>query len=135
MRAPGKTREPLKPAVEAGRNGLSSDLAERQLAGRSDVKESPIGCSGATGARLIQVVGPLTDEAHGGAEQMLYVVSGEGELTLGGKTERLKPGMFSIIPRGTAYALGRRGRKPVILLSVMGGQPCGSSPAFARAAR
>jgi len=135
-RAPKKPTEPVRPTREPGPQIVSIPaLAEKHSVGASDVRESPIGCSGATGARLIQVGESLSDEAHTNAEQMLYVVDGEGELTVNGKTERVKPGMFSIIPRGTAYALGRRGRKPIVLLSVVGGQPCGSSPAFARAAR
>jgi mannose-6-phosphate isomerase-like protein (cupin superfamily) len=134
-RAP-KVPEPVKPTREPGPQIVSIPaLADKQFVGASDVKESPLGCSGATGARLIQVGESLSDEAHANAEQMIYVVTGEGELTVNGKTERVKPGMFSIIPRGTAYALDRRGRKPVVLLSVVGGQPCGSSPAFARVAR
>src|SRR5262245_7158331 len=136
VRAPKKAPEPVKATREPGPQIVSIPaLAEKHFVGASDVKESPLGCSGATGARLIQVGESLSDEAHANAEQMIYVVSGEGELTVNGKMERVKPGMFSIIPRGTAYALDRRGRKPVVLLSVVGGQPCGSSPAFARAAR
>ena len=87
------------------------------------------------GARLIQVEESLTDAVHAGAEQMIYIVAGEGELTVGGKRGHVKPGMFTIIPRGTSYGLDRKGRKPVVLLSVVGGQPCGSSPVAARAAR
>jgi mannose-6-phosphate isomerase-like protein (cupin superfamily) len=135
-RAPKKMPEAAKPAGQPGPQIVSlPDLAEKQLAGRGDVKESPIGCSGATGARLIQVEESLSDAVHAGAEQMFYIVAGEGELTVGGKTGHVKPGMFSIIPRGTSYALDRKGRKPVVLLSVVGGQPCGSSPITARAAR
>jgi len=134
-RAP-KTPEPVKPTREPGPQVVSiTALAEKHVVGASEVKESPLGCSGATGARLIQVGESLSDEAHANAEQMIYVVTGEGELTVNGKTEHVKPGMFSIIPRGTSYALDRRGRKPVVLLSVVGGQPCGSSPAFARVSR
>ncbi|HEX5109949.1 MAG TPA: cupin domain-containing protein [Vicinamibacterales bacterium] len=135
-RAPKKTPEAPKPASQQGPQIVSlPDLAEKQLAGRGDVKESPIGCSGATGARLIQVEESLTDAVHAGAEQMIYIVAGEGELTVGGKRGHVKPGMFTIIPRGTSYGLDRKGRKPVVLLSVVGGQPCGSSPVAARAAR
>ena len=132
---PKTTPERLKPTPEPGPQIVSIPaLAEKHSVGASNVKESPLGCSVATGARLIQVGESLSDEAHAGAEQMIYVVAAEGELTVNGKTEHVKPGMFSIIPRETAYALGRRGRKPVVLLSVVGGQPCGSSPALTRAA-
>jgi mannose-6-phosphate isomerase-like protein (cupin superfamily) len=103
------------------------DMAEKHLIGHSSVKESPIGCSGLTGARLIQVTEPLSDHTHSDAEEMLYVVAGEAALTIGQKTETVKSGWFSIIPRGVPYALIRTGRNPVILLSVVGSQPCGST--------
>jgi hypothetical protein len=100
------------------------DLAEKRLIGRDAVKESPIGCSGMTNARLTQVSEPFTEHTHADAEEMLYVIAGEGILRVAGKTEIVKSGWFSIIPRGTTYALGRKGRNPVIVLSVLGGQPC-----------
>jgi len=119
---------PLSSIGDAGTPRIVSipDLAEKHLIGHNSVKESPIGCSGLTGARLIQVTEPLSDHKHSDAEEMLYVVAGEAALTVGGKTETVKSGWFSIIPRGVPYALIRTGRNPVILLSVLGSQPCGS---------
>jgi mannose-6-phosphate isomerase-like protein (cupin superfamily) len=63
---------------------------------------------------------------------MLYVVKGEAVLEMDGQRQLVKPGWFSIIPRGTPYTLERKGR-PAILLSVVGGQPC--PPSATRAAR
>ena len=129
------SREPIGPVGDAGTPQIVSipELAEKHLIGHSSVKESQIGCSGLTGARLIQVTEPISDHRHPNAEEMLYVVAGEAALTLGGKTETVKSGWFSIIPRGVPYVLIRSGRNPVILLSVLGSQPCGPMPTRAAA--
>jgi quercetin dioxygenase-like cupin family protein len=60
---------------------------------------------------------------------MLYVVAGEATLTLAGRDHQIASGWFSIVPRGTAHALKRRGRNPAILLSVLGGEACGPAAA------
>ena len=102
------------------------ELVEKNFSRNRAVKESPIGCSGLTGARLIQVTEPMA-ALDASAEEMLYVVAGEATLTIGDKTDKVKSGWFSIIPRGVPYTLMRTGRNPVILLSVLGSQPCSST--------
>jgi hypothetical protein len=100
------------------------DFAERQLIGKEAVKESPISCSGAAEARLIQMREPVTTHTHRDADEMLYVVAGEATLKIGEIEQRISAGWFSMVPRGTAHALSRRGRNPVILLSMLSGEPC-----------
>jgi mannose-6-phosphate isomerase-like protein (cupin superfamily) len=108
-------------------------LAKQELGGRNGVAESSIGCAGATGARLLQLVEPMAERAHREADEMLYVVSGEATLELDGRREAVKAGSFSIIPRGTPYSLERKGRRPAVLLSVVSGQACPAG--MTRAAR
>jgi mannose-6-phosphate isomerase-like protein (cupin superfamily) len=109
------------------------DIAEKQFRGKQSVEEAPIGCSGATAARLIQVRESVTDTSVT-ADEMLYVVAGEGTLTFGGQERAVKSGWFTIVPRGTTRSLQRKGRNPVIVISVLGGQPC-AAPVLTRAAR
>jgi mannose-6-phosphate isomerase-like protein (cupin superfamily) len=104
------------------------DLAEEEFIGREPVKETPIGCSGVATARLLQVREPLSAPSRAEADEMLYVVAGDATLRLGEGVQSVTPGWFSIVPRGTEYLLTRRGRNPVILLSVVAGQPCADSP-------
>jgi carboxypeptidase family protein/cupin domain len=136
---PASPQSGQTPVNLVGENGTPQivsvpDLVEKSLIGQRSVKESPIGCSGLTGARLIQVTEPLSDR-HADTEEMLYVVAGEAALAIGEKRQLVKPGGFSIIPRGVPYALVRTGRNPVILLSVLGSQPCKSTnpPLYAEA--
>jgi hypothetical protein len=129
--APASSRSAHTPVSLVGENGTPQivsipDLVEKNLSGQRLAKESPIGCSGLTAARLIQVTDPIA-ALDAGAEEMLYVVAGEATLTIGERTDTVKSGWFSIIPRGVAYTLVRKGRNPVILLSVLGSQPCKSA--------
>ena len=111
------------------------DFVEKQYIGQEAVKESLIGCSGATEARVIQVREPLMAHAHANADEMMYVIAGEGTLRVGEQEQRVTPGWLSMIPRGTAHSLRRHGRNPVILLSLLGGQPCAQAVARAGAGR
>jgi mannose-6-phosphate isomerase-like protein (cupin superfamily) len=62
------------------------------------------------------------------ADETLYLVAGEATLILGSAKEQpISPGWFTIVPRGTSYALGRKGRNPAILLSTVYGRPCSAA--------
>jgi hypothetical protein len=101
------------------------DLAEHSLSGKDALKVFPIGCSGASLSRLIVLREAIPSGANNDAEETLYLVAGEATLTLGGKEQPITPGWFTIVPRGTNYALGRKGKNPAILLSTVFGRPCG----------
>ena len=66
----------------------------------------------------------LRQRLYEGAETLLYVVAGDGSVRLGGKDSNVAPGSFVSIPRNTPYAISRRGNRPLILLSVLAGEPC-----------
>lgn len=99
------------------------DVAYRKLLGRNGATESPIGCAGTTGARLLQMV-DAGEQSNDAAEQMLYVVAGEATLRMNGQRAAVKPGSFSIIPRGTRYSVESKGKRPAIALVVVGGEEC-----------
>jgi mannose-6-phosphate isomerase-like protein (cupin superfamily) len=123
--APEPVRVAAAPVTAGNPKVLSiPDLAERQLIAREPIKESPIGCSGRTDARLIQIREPLASHAHADADETLYVVAGEGTLRIGDEDRRVAPGWFSIIPRGTAHTVTRTGRNPIIVVSVLNGESC-----------
>ena len=100
------------------------DLFEKQPLGRDALKETPIGCSGASTATMIQVRDALAVHKHADADEMLYLVAGEALLKLGDKDFNIAAGWFVLVPRGTDHTLTRRGRNPVILLSMLSGTPC-----------
>lgn len=103
------------------------DFAEKEPLGRSPVRESPIGCSGLTNTKLIQARDLLDPHSHGNADEVLYVAGGEGTLKLGGKDYPIAGGSVILVPRGTEHSITRKGRTPVALISILGGQPCADS--------
>jgi len=58
------------------------------------------------------------------ADEHLYLIAGEGMMTLDGKDQPLQPGWFTAIPRNTKFAVTKKGRNPLVLLSVIAGRPC-----------
>jgi mannose-6-phosphate isomerase-like protein (cupin superfamily) len=99
-------------------------LAEKSLGGREPLRMLSIGCSGVSSAQLIVVRDSIPPVTHANRDEMLYVVAGEATLNLGQRAQSITPGWLSVVPRGTAYALTRKGRNPVVLLSFVGGQTC-----------
>ncbi len=129
--APEPAAPPPAPVVKPGQPRVVDvpDLAERSLGGRDPLRNVPIGCSGLSAAELLVVRESRQSPARDNIDEMLYVVAGEATLTLAGKEQQIASGWFSIVPRGMPHALTRRGRNPAILLSILGGEPCGAPAA------
>src|SRR5258707_7468393 len=54
---------------------------------------------------LTQRIGPLTGEHHeAGADEVLYVLEGGGELTVAGETHELRPGIAIFVSRGLSWS-------------------------------
>jgi len=117
---------PAAPVLVAGQPHVLSipDFVDTQRMGREGVKTSPIGCSGATAAQMIQVRDPLAAHTHADADEVLYVVAGDAAVTIAGKNQTMTSGWLALVPRGAEHSVTRSGRNPVILLSVVGGPPC-----------
>jgi mannose-6-phosphate isomerase-like protein (cupin superfamily) len=97
------------------------DWIERNLIGRSDpVKETTVGRTPVTTATVVQVREPLKDRVRNDADEMLYVIAGEGVLRAKGRQLGLAAGALVVIPRGVGYSIERRGRNPLIALSIVG---------------
>ena len=109
-----------------------TDLAERSLSGKDGVKVVPIGCTGLTSARLIVLRDALPAASYADADENLYLMAGEATMTIDAKQQSLTPGWFAQLPRGTKFEVVRKGRNPVIFMSLLNGRPCsegGSEPA------
>jgi len=100
------------------------DLFEKNFVGSAPVKRSPIGCTASSTSTLVQLRDPLTDHAHADADELIYVVAGEGTHKVGGREIALSGGVFSVVPRGTTHGIVRKGRQPLVLISTMSGPPC-----------
>jgi mannose-6-phosphate isomerase-like protein (cupin superfamily) len=116
-RPPVKTPDPRTVAIP--------DYVERNAIGaREPAKTSVIACGGTTTTSLIQIREPLEGRLHKDADELLYVVGGEGVLSLSTQDVPLRAGTFSLVPRGMAHAIIRRGRSGLILLSTLTETPC-----------
>jgi mannose-6-phosphate isomerase-like protein (cupin superfamily) len=98
---------------------------ERHFIGRGEPQRlSTLGCAGQATTRLLQIREPLEDVDHEEADVTLYALAGEGTLAVDGRTQALNPGTLAVIPRGTRYSVSRRGRNPLVVMSVLSGPPC-----------
>jgi mannose-6-phosphate isomerase-like protein (cupin superfamily) len=101
------------------------DFVEKNYIGRgAPSKSSPVGCTASSAATLLQLREPLAEHSHADADEMLYVVAGEGVQRIGGIEMNLSAGTFAVIPRGTPHTITRRGNTPLIVLSILTGPPC-----------
>jgi mannose-6-phosphate isomerase-like protein (cupin superfamily) len=98
---------------------------DRNLIGREPLKESILGCTQTATTRLLQLREPLAEHVHANVDEMLYVVAGEGTLLVPSRpAAQIAPGSLSIVPRGAPHTIERRGRNPLIVLSILSGTPC-----------
>jgi mannose-6-phosphate isomerase-like protein (cupin superfamily) len=120
--------EPPPPAVgPVGQPQVVSivDLVERELiSGNAPRKDTLVSCSGNTRTMLIQLNQPQASRVYESAESLYYVVAGEGTISIGEREVPVAAGGYAAVPRGTAHALARRGRRPLILLAVLNGEAC-----------
>ena len=82
-----------------------------------------VALSNARGQAATMVIAPGDaeggpDNRHRGADQWLYVLSGSGVATLGGRKHRLRAGALALIERGTTHEIRNTGRTPLQTLNL-----------------
>jgi len=120
---------PPAPAAKVGPVGMPQvlsivDLAEKQLSGNQARRETLVSCSGNTRTLLVVLNQDQPDRRYDGAEIEYYVVAGQGAVRLNGRDTALSAGSYVSIPRDTSHGVVRRGNRPLILLSILSGEPC-----------
>jgi mannose-6-phosphate isomerase-like protein (cupin superfamily) len=125
---PAEPEEAPAPTVgPAGepRNLSIVDLIERDLIPNNQPRrDTLVACSGNTRSTLVQLNQDQPQRLYDTAEVTYYVVAGEGAVKMDGRDIAISAGSFVSIPRGTAHAIGRRGRRPLIMLATLSGTPC-----------
>jgi mannose-6-phosphate isomerase-like protein (cupin superfamily) len=99
-------------------------LDKNLIGGREPSKRDELGCTASARTTLLQLRESGKEEARTDADEVLYVVAGEGTLRLGNRDLPLSSSATAIVPRGTVRGLTRKGRNPLIVLSVVSGPPC-----------
>src|SRR5205085_5770626 len=106
------------------------DFIARNFIGKESLKESTLGCTRTATTRLLQVRNTIASHAHADVDEVVYVVAGEGAVLM---PERgalaVGPGSLGILPRGVPHTIERRGKNPLILLSMLEGAPCAADTA------
>ena len=116
----GSDAPPGDPAVVA-----LVDFIERNfISSRETSKTSQLGCTASAETTLLQIRDPLPERALPDADEVIYVVAGEGTLRLGNRDVPLSGSTMAVVPRGTVRGLTQRGRNPLIVLSVVSGPAC-----------
>lgn len=100
------------------------DMWEKTPTPKEASRQYPIACSGLDRAEMLVIRETYSAPADPNTDRMLYVVGGEALLALGGRDQVVTNGWFAMVPRGTSQTWTRRGRNPVVILSMAGGQPC-----------
>ena len=116
---------PDLPAGQPANVSVPDYIERNHITTREPQKENLIGCSGGAQTWLWQVRDPWQGRVHETAELMLYVVGGEGTVSLSGKDIAAEAGTLFVIPRGQTYGIVKRGRAPAMyLLATLSGPPC-----------
>ena len=127
--APEPAPAPAAAAPNAGPAGEPQtldvpDLLEKNFVGSMPRRETLLSCSGNTRTTMIQLNQPLPDRLYDTADAAYYVIGGEGTVRIAGRESKLGTNAYVSVPRGTAHAFTRAGRRPLILLMVLSGEPC-----------
>jgi mannose-6-phosphate isomerase-like protein (cupin superfamily) len=128
VRVPAPASAPAKaPVGPAGQPQALSlyDMAEKELAGKQPRREILVSCSGNTRSTMVLLVSQdQPQRIYETAEVTYYVLGGQATIRIGGADHMLAAGGYASVPRGVPFAITRRGRTPLSLLSVLSGEPC-----------
>lgn len=117
--------EPPPSAVDA--KPASIDLLaviDKQFVGRGAGKTTALACGGEATATLIQINDPVADHVHADADEVIYVIAGEGASNVQGQAQKLRAGVLLFVPRGVTHRFSQSGRNPLIVLSTRAGEAC-----------
>ena len=128
---PAQAEEPAAPppATPVGPTGTPQaisipDILERNFVGTQPRRETMLACSGNTRTTMIQLNMPLPERLYETADAAYYLIGGEGTVRIAGRETKLATNGFVSVPRGTAHGFTRTGRRPLILFTVLSGEPC-----------
>lgn len=131
--APAPTLPPVPDGTYTPNAINIPDFFDTNSVGNAPVK---LGCGAHSISTLVQTREPIAEHAHADADEMIYVIAGEGTHRVAGRDTPLKAGTFAFVPSGTSHALTRRGSRPLIFVSTVAGPPCQTgqvTPALAKA--
>jgi hypothetical protein len=120
--ATANTAPPGDPASVA----IPDFIEKNFIGGRDAQKEDPLGCTASAKTTMVQVNNAMPERALADADEAILVVYGEGTVRLGNRDVSVSSKALSlvVVPRGTVRGITRKGRNPLIFVSVLSGPPC-----------
>jgi len=122
---PSPTPTPVAPI---GPVGLPQTLLIPDLVTKSFLEGSRnevlLSCSANTRTTLVQLSADQSDRLYENADVTYHVIGGEGTVRIGARETALKLDSFVSVPRGTRFAVSRKGRRPLIMVAQLSGEPC-----------
>jgi mannose-6-phosphate isomerase-like protein (cupin superfamily) len=112
------------PPGEAQSLSIVDFLEKSHFSGKDPQRVDQLGCTASAKTTLLQIKDDQPEAAQKDADEVIYVVGGDGKMRLGNTDIALTAGSLAIVPRGTVRALSRKGRSPLIVLSIVSGPPC-----------
>ncbi len=121
--------EPVAPAAPMGPIGQPQTVTIQSLPNGEFIKNEPrretlLSCSVNTRTTLVQMNQDQTTRLYETADTTYYVVAGEGTITVGGRNIEVEATSFVSIPRGMRFGVSRKGRRPLIMVMQLSGEPC-----------
>ena len=112
----GGRRSPTIVGAVAG--GIDAFLAAHPLAAGQPLRADEIPRTPGASYPLVQVRGAESPHRHRAHDLAVFVLRGEGMLTLGGTPTRLHTGDAAVIPRDRGHWFARRGDETAVALVV-----------------
>lgn len=120
---------PVVQAAPTGPVGQLQSVTIQSLPNNEFIKNEPrketlLSCSANTRTTLVQMNQDQAVRLYDSADTTYYVVAGEGTITVGGRDIAVEATSFVSIPRGTRFGVSRKGRRPLIMVMQLSGEPC-----------
>jgi hypothetical protein len=121
--APASVSAPQGPKGQPLTVGVVA-LLEKEFVKDQPRRESLLSCSVNQRTTMIQLNKALPERLYEDADAAYYVLGGEGTIQLNGKNTQLATYDFVSVPRGTAHSFTNKGKRALVLLAVLSGEPC-----------
>jgi hypothetical protein len=124
---PAKPEPPVVSAMAASGPSITMsipDFLDTNLIGREPFKESILACKPLETVRVLQMREAIARHTHDRADEVVYVVAGEGAVRIGEDATTVRPGSLVVVPHGSTHAFERRGKNPLIVVSTLVGVNC-----------
>jgi mannose-6-phosphate isomerase-like protein (cupin superfamily) len=104
------------------------EFLDKNYIRREPLKESVLSCSSSATTRLLQMHENIAEHTHADLDEALYIVAGEGAIRINGESTAVTAGSLTIVPHTVAHSIERRGKNPLMVLSMLSGAPCRAEP-------